>query len=44
MAAGLKLKEARWATVQYDYQYDPGTLRRPAAADPIFLGVFRYKK
>lgn len=44
LAARLNLKEARWATVQYDYQYDPGTLRRPAAADPVFLGVFPYKK
>lgn len=37
-----KLSEARWVTVQFDFAYAPEKVKRPVAADPIFLGVFRY--
>jgi hypothetical protein len=37
-----KLPKARWVTVQFDFAYAPEKVKRPVAADPIFLGVFRY--
>jgi hypothetical protein len=39
-----ELSEARWVTVQFDFAYAPEKVKRPVAADPIFLGVFRYSK
>jgi hypothetical protein len=36
------LEMARWVTVQYNFAYDPQRIKRPIAADPIFLGIFPY--
>jgi len=41
-ASELGLSSARWATVQFDFAYNPSRVSRPVASDPIFLGVFSY--
>jgi hypothetical protein len=41
-ANAVGLSQARWVTVQYDFAYSPEKVRRPIAADPVFLGVFEY--
>lgn len=38
------LSEARWVTVQYDFDYDPSKVLRPIAADPVFIGSFTYSE
>jgi hypothetical protein len=44
VAAEKNLSKARWVTVQFDFAYEPGKVKRPIADDPVFLGVFRYIK
>lgn len=41
-ASELGLSSSRWVIVQFDFAYDPSRVSRPAASDPIFLGVFTY--
>lgn len=41
-ASKLGISTARWATVQFDFAYDPTRVSRPVSLDPIFLGVFSY--
>jgi len=36
------LHQARWVTVQYDFDYDPTKIQRPIANDPVFIGSFSY--
>ncbi len=44
LAAASKrgLEQARWVTLQYDFDYDPAEVQRPIADDPIFIGSFPY--
>ena len=43
LAAKAKgMEQARWVLVQFDFAYDPARVKRPIAADPVFLGVFPY--
>ncbi len=44
LAAARKhgVEEARWVTVQYDFDYDPLKVRRQIADDPVFIGSFSY--
>ncbi len=34
------VSEAYWALAQYDFAYNPKSVTRPVAADPVFLGAF----
>lgn len=38
------LSEAKWVTAQYNFDYDPSRVRRPIAADPVFIGSFTYSE
>ncbi len=43
-AEDLDLHRARWVTLQFDFRYDPSKVKRPIAADPVFLGAFDYSR
>lgn len=43
-AGAQGVTHAHWLTVQYDFAYDPARVRRPIADDPVFLGVFEYRR
>jgi hypothetical protein len=38
----MGLRQARWAVVQYDFEYSPTKVKRNIAADPVFIGTFEY--
>jgi hypothetical protein len=41
-AQRLGIATAWWMTAQFDFAYDKSKVRRPVAAQPVFVGVFRY--
>ncbi|MFZ6780811.1 immunity 22 family protein [Undibacterium sp. Ji83W] len=41
-ATHLGIHQAKWITVQYDFDYQPTKVRRAIESDPVFLGVFSY--
>ena len=36
------ITEAKWVIVQYDFDYNPNTVKRTISEDPIFIGSFNY--
>jgi len=41
-AKTMGIEKARGVIVQYDFAYNPAVVKRPIAAEPVFIGVFPY--